>query len=131
MLKKREFIINYAIKKCYYLNNIIVLNNDITLTENQIKKDIHIFFIIRKMFRFFIHKQKFNDRLILNNIIICLNIFGFRITNIIFNQICNKEELLILYSCFSFLKIGIHSKTNTQIDKILEKNDIKYNLSIF
>lgn len=45
--------------------------------EEEFKKDLYRFFVVRRMARRFFQAGVINDKLLLNNIIICLNIFRY------------------------------------------------------
>lgn len=66
-------------------------------------KDVRTFFVTRKMIKRFLKTGIINDKLILNNIIICLNIFGILKTNIIFRTICQDTEFGVVKACLIFL----------------------------
>lgn len=60
--------------------------------EEEFKKDLYRFFITRRMSRRFSQSGVINDKLLLNNIIICLNIFGIEASNLIWTMICDNNE---------------------------------------
>lgn len=71
--------------------------------KNVWKEDIYVFFIIRKMIRRFLTKGEVNEKLLLNNIIICLNIFGSDSVNRILRLMTNDEEFSIIKTILIFL----------------------------
>lgn len=73
------------------------------IDQKAFDKDIRYFFITRKMIKRFHKTGQINEKLILNNIIICLNIFGIKKTNIIFRTICEDFEFSVIKACLKFL----------------------------
>lgn len=71
--------------------------------ENEFKKDFCRFYIIRKMSKRFLVTDEVSDRLLINNIIICLNVFGIKAVNMILQIICNENEFNVIKSCLIFL----------------------------
>lgn len=71
--------------------------------EEDFKKDFTRFFITRKMIRRFLLKGVVNHGLLLNNIIVCLNVFGIEKTNVILRAICTDNEFGCAKSCLLFL----------------------------
>lgn len=71
--------------------------------QTAFEKDVRSFFVTRKMIKRFLKTGSINDKLILNNIIICLNIFGIEKTNIIFRTICEDSEFGVVKACLIFL----------------------------
>lgn len=100
----REYVIRIALDA--YPNKSLFNDEDF-------RKDFFRFFIIRRMARRFINKGEVSDKLLLNNIIICLNIFGIKACNIILEIICNDYEFSVVKSCLMFL-----NSLNPKIDSI-------------
>lgn len=100
--------------------------------DQMLKKDIYTFFVVRKMIKRFLQLGIINDKLILNNIIVCLNVFGIKKTNIIFRIICDDNEFGVVKSCLIFLKsfnlINDITKPNHVMRDIL--NDITHRYCI-
>lgn len=71
--------------------------------EEEFKKDLYRFFIVRRMSRRFFKTGSINEKLILNNIIICLNIFGIKTSNLIWKMICTDDEFSVIMSFLIFL----------------------------
>jgi hypothetical protein len=119
----RDEIIKIA-KECYC--------NDVEINSTAFKKDFHIFFTIRKMVRRFIRIGVISDKLLLNNIIICHNMFGISAVNIIIRMICDQEEQSIVFSFLNFLDCYIAEYDDPDQNNIIVDllNDVKqrYNL---
>lgn len=71
--------------------------------EEEFKKDLYRFFIVRRMSSRFFKTGSINEKLILNNIIICLNIFGIKTSNLIWKMICTDNEFSVVMSFLIFL----------------------------
>lgn len=71
--------------------------------EEEFKKDLYRFFIVRRMSRRFFKTGSINEKLILNSIIICLNIFGIKTSNLIWKMICTDDEFSVIMSFLIFL----------------------------
>lgn len=52
--------------------------NKSVFNEEEFKKDLYRFFIVRRMSRRFVYSGNVNYKLFLNNVIICLNIFRYQ-----------------------------------------------------
>lgn len=96
-----------------------------------LKKDIYQFFVVRKMIKRFITKGEINEKLILNNIIICLNIFGIKKTNIIFRIICDDNEFGAIKPCLIFLN-SYNLEDTTEQNYIMKNilSDIKHRYNL-
>ena len=98
------------------------------LDNIMLKKDLLNLFMVRKMIKRFLNVGTINEKLILNNIIISLNIFGIQKTNILFRSICNDQEFGVVKACLIFLKsyhlVNDHTRPNHIIKDIL--NDISH-----
>ena len=98
------------------------------------KNDICVFFIIRKMIRRFLIKGEISEKLLLNNIIICLNVFGIESVNKILRLITTDDEFGIVKACLKFLN-SYHlpddrTVQNVIITDILRDIKQRYNLDI-
>jgi hypothetical protein len=97
------------------------------IDQESFKKDVHQFFVVRKMIRRFLTTGTINHKLIINNIIICLNVFGIQKTNVIYRTICDDQEFGVVKACLIFLKsfrLNDHTEQHRIMKDILE--DIKY-----
>lgn len=96
--------------------------------RKKFKSDIYTFFVIRKMVIRFLKKGEINEKLLINNIIITLNVFGISQVNRILRIITNDEEFSIIKTILIFLNSynlkGDHCRQNPIIKDILE--DIKH-----
>lgn len=124
MSSDREYVLKIASEG--YKKNLSDFN------DKMLKKDVYTFFVIRKMIRRFLTTDSVNHKLILNNIIVCLNVFGIRKSNIIFRTICDDQEFGVIKSCLIFLNsyslINDNIKPNHIIRDIL--NDINHRYQI-
>jgi uncharacterized protein YbcC (UPF0753/DUF2309 family) len=103
----------------------IIVNDDV------FKKDVFLFFIVRKMVRRFLQKGVINEKLLLNNIIICLNNFGITRTNNIFRLMTEEAEFGVLKACLIFLNsYSIYDSTrqNQIMKDILDDVTHRYHL---
>ena len=97
----------------------------------EFKKDIYNLFIIRKMVNRFIKSGVINEKLLLNNVVISLNVFGINQINEIFELILTPEEFSIIKSILLFLncyRSNSQIKLNRIIDDILSDMSSRYNL---
>ena len=107
----------------YYKNGFF---NDV-----EFKKDLYNLFIIRKMINRFLKTGNINEKLLLNNIIIAINVFGIMRINLLFELILTREEFGVIKSALLFLNCY---KSNSTIDSNRIINDIlrdvanRYNL---
>ena len=107
----------------YYKNGFF---NDV-----EFKKDLYNLFIIRKMINRFLKTGNINEKLLLNNIIIAINVFGIIQTNSLFELILTKEEFSVIKSALMFLscyKSNAAIESNRIIDDILRDVANRYNL---
>lgn len=101
-------------------------------SEIEFKKDVYNFFIIRKMIIRFLKSSTINEKLLLNNIVVAINIFGIKKVNQILRIILTDEEfsvaksMLLFLGCFCLWDVEIES--NRIIDDILTDTAIRYNL---
>lgn len=109
-------------------------NENNPLHKVTIKQDIYIFFMVRKMISRFISTGNVNDKLLINNIIICLNNFGIKKVNLAFRTICSDVEFGVVKSCLLFLNsFNLKNDTTKQnhiMRGILEDVSQRYHLSI-
>lgn len=107
----------------YYKNGFF---NDV-----EFKKDLYNLFIIRKMIKRFLKTGNINEKLLLNNIIIAINVFGIIQINILFEMILTKEEFGVIKSALIFLscyKSNVEIESNRIIDDLLRDVANRYNL---
>ena len=94
ILNNREYVIKIALDA--YPNKTL-------FNEEEFRRDFFRFHITRKMARRLVLSGSVSDKLLLNNIIICLNVFGIATSNIIWKIICNDNEVGVIKSCLIFL----------------------------
>ena len=94
ILTNREYVIKIALD---------AYPNKTMFNEDEFRRDFFRFYIIRKMARRFLSSGTVSDKLLLNNIIICLNVFGIEASNLIWKLICCDDEFGVIKSCLIFL----------------------------
>ncbi len=97
----------------------------------EFKKDLYNLYIIRKMIRRFLRSGNINEKLLLNNIIIAINVFGIEITNNIFELILSKDEFSVIKSALLFLgcyRATLNIPSNRIVDDILHDVANRYSL---
>lgn len=91
--------------------------------EEEFKKDFCRFYVIRKMSKRFLLTNQVSDKLLINNIIICLNIFGIKAVNMILQIICEEKEFEVIKSCLIFLNsLSLDDHTHNKIMLSILKN---------
>lgn len=121
-IETKDEIIRLA-SDVYYKNGFF---NDV-----EFKKDLYNLFIIRKMINRFLKTGNINEKLLLNNIIIAINVFGIMRINLLFELILTKEEFGVIKSALLFLscyKSNSAIDSNRIIDDILRDVANRYNL---
>ena len=68
------------------------------------EQDFNVFFMTKKMISRFLKKGALNEKLMINNIVISLNAFGTRRTNIIFRLVSNDVQFSVIKAILLFLK---------------------------
>ena len=123
MLTNREYVLKIALDS--YPNKIM-------FNEEEFKRDFFRFYIIRKMARRFISSGSVSDKLLINNIIVCLNVFGILTSNIIFKIICRDDEFGVIKSCLIFLNSLSKKDPIPHHQQMLDiLKDIKHRYTIF
>lgn len=122
ILNNREYAIKIALDA--YPNKIL-------FNDDEFRRDFLRFHITKKMTRRFLSTGSVSDRLLLNNVIICLNIFGIEASNIIWRLLCVDEEFSVIKSCLMFLNSLNPNDTVPHHKKMLEiLKDIKHRYTI-
>lgn len=105
--------------------------NKILFDEEEFRRDFFRFHITRKMARRFLLSGLVSDRLLLNNVITCLNIFGIKASNMIWKMLCEDDEFGVIKSCLIFLNSLNPSDPVPHHRKMLEiLKDIKHRYTI-
>ncbi len=107
----------------YYRNNFF--------NYTEFKKDLYNLFIVRKMINRFIKTGIVNEKLLLNNIVISINVFGINQINSIFELLLSKEELGVIKSILIFLncyRSNYDVKSNRIFDDLLKDITNRYHL---
>lgn len=76
--------------------------------ESTFTRDITLFTVVKKSVNKFLRTGIINEKLLLNNIIICLNIFDVRVVNIFFKVTCDDDCFSVIKSCLIFLNSYTH-----------------------
>ena len=122
ILNSREYAIKIALDA--YPNKIL-------FNEDEFRRDFFRFHITRKMARRFLSSGSVSDRLLLNNVIICLNIFGIKASNMIWKILCVDDEFGVVKSCLMFLNSLNPNDPVPHHKKMLEiLKDIKHQYTI-
>jgi len=87
------------------LFQIAIMSKNCVVFEATCKRDIYHLFIIRKMIRRYIDKNVINERLLLNNVIISINVFELDTVLKLFDILLDVEEFRILYTILSFIGV--------------------------
>jgi hypothetical protein len=102
--------------------------------EEETKKNIHSFLVIQRMVKQFVKTKVVNEKLLINNIIISLNIFGIETVNKIFRSILKDHEFGTVKSILIFLGCYVPghdaTQTNRIIDDILADLKCRYHLDL-
>ena len=88
----------------------------------EFKRDLYNLFIIRKMIIRFLRSGNINEKLLLNNTIVAINVFGIIRTNLLFELLLSDEEFSVMKSILTFLgcyKLNADIESNRIIDDIL------------
>jgi len=120
----RDYILRLAAEN--YKKDLGVFN------DHLLKKDVYTFFVVRKMVKRFLSVGVVNDKLILNNIIVCLNVFGIKKTNTIFRIICDDQEFSVIKACLIFLNSFNLTNDNTKPNHVIRDilNDISHRYQV-
>jgi hypothetical protein len=88
--------------------------------EEELKKNIHSFLVIQRMVKQFIKTKTVNEKLLINNIIISLNVFGIEKVNTIFRSILKDNEFGVIKSILIFLGCFASPEDSTQTNRIID-----------
>lgn len=102
-------------------------------TSNQFDQDFGNFFISKKMIARFIRTGSVNEKLLINNIVVLLNSFGIKRTNVILRAICDDVHFSVAKAILLFLRsyleeIGGDVYPNRIMTDILKDITVRYNL---
>lgn len=100
--------------------------------ETEFKKDVQNIFVIKKMIKRFLKKSVINEKLLLNNIVISINVFGIKKVNQMLRVILSDEEFSVAKSMLLFLRCYClwdeKVESNRIIDDILADVAARFNL---
>lgn len=99
----------------------------------QFNTDFNVFFMTKKMVSRFLKTGSLNEKLLINNIVITLNTFGVKRTNLVFRIICSDVQFSIIKAILMFLgsyhiDIGEEIHPNRIMVDILRNISQRYNL---
>lgn len=99
----------------------------------EFEKDFNVFLTTKKMTSRFIRTGKFNDGLMINNIVTVLNVFGKSKTNAIFRLILDDVQFSVVKAILMFLRqydytISPEVYPNRIIVDVLRDITLRYNL---
>ncbi len=99
---------------------------------NQFNQDLNVLLSCGKMATRFLRSGYTNEKLLINNVICSLNVFGPKKANHLFRLLCPAEQYSVIKSILLFL--GYHDRkdaleSNRIMDDILESIKLRYNLS--
>lgn len=117
-----------AIGKKTYSNRSSFFNT------HEFEKDINNILTAKKMVSRFIKSGQLNEKLLLNNVIVSLNAFGIRTTNLLFRLICSDLQFSVIKALMMFLRcyefsIGTDVEPNRILVDILKDTEQRYNLN--
>ena len=97
------------------------------------ERDFNVFLTSKKMISRFLRTGKFNEKLLINNIVTILNIFGPARTNQIFRLILDDVQFSVVKAILMFLrqydfKISRDVYPNRIIVDVLKDMSMRYNL---
>ena len=104
------------------LFQIAIASNKCIMFEATCKKDIYNLYIIRKMIRRYINKNIINERLLLNNLIIAINVFEFDVMMQLLRLILNDLEMTNLNTLLNFIGIIKSTNINLELDTLLRNS---------
>ena len=99
----------------------------------EFKKDLYNLFTIRKMINRFLKTGNINEKLLLNNTIIAINVFGVEKINNIFEVILSDAEFGVIKSVLKFLgcyRSNSIVPSNRIINDILRDVSNRYSLGV-
>lgn len=117
-----------AIGKKTYSNRSSFFNT------HEFEKDINNVLTAKKMVSRFIKSGQLNEKLLLNNVIVSLNAFGIRTTNLLFRIICTDLQFSVIKALLMFLRcydydIGEEVDPHRIIVDILKDIEQRFNLN--
>lgn len=101
--------------------------------ESTFNRDFNVFSTTRKMITRFLKTGVVNDKLLINNVVTVLNIFGPKNVTLIFRYLMDDVQFSVVKAILMFLKqydfrVGQDVYPNRIIVDILKDVSIRYNL---
>lgn len=87
--------------------------------EREFSKSVYSIFVIKKMIYRFLKTGVLNEKLLLNNIIIVLNTFDTKRSNIMFRIATQDSEFSVIKTCLLFLDAYCLEDDETETNEIL------------
>jgi len=117
-----------AIGKKTYSNRSSFFNTQ------EFEKDINNVLTAKKMVSRFIKSGQLNEKLLLNNVIVSLNAFGIKTTNLLFRIICTDIQFSVIKAILMFLRCynfsdGTEVEPHRIMVDILKDTELRYNLN--
>lgn len=97
-------------------------------------RDFNVFMTVRKMITRYHNTGTINERLLINNVVLCLNAFGTYKVNRVFATILEEEQLPVVKAVLDFLQQLVeaemaHVEADRVMCDILRHVSNRYNLS--
>lgn len=96
-------------------------------------KDYNVFITTKKMISRFIRTGKFNEKLLINNVVTTLNVFGSKTANKVYRLILNDVQFSVIKAILMFLRqydftIAQDVSPNRIVVDVLRDMTQRYNL---
>lgn len=103
------------------------------VNEATFEKDFSLFLTTKKMTSRFLRDGKLNERLLINNIVIALNLFGTKAVNVIFRETLDDVQFSVVKAVLMFLhqydfSIAQDVYPNRIVVDVLRDMTVRYNL---
>ena len=92
--------------------------------EDDFRSDVKKVVILKKMFKRYVNTGQLNERLILNNIIILINVFGIEASNIILFYRIEEKYYPFIKSFLCYLKSYVENPVSSDVEASEEISDI-------
>jgi hypothetical protein len=114
-------------KETYY-------NRSTFFNSLEFERDINNVLTAKKMISRFLKSGQLNEKLLLNNVVVALNAFGIKTTNIMFRMICSETQFSVIKAFLMFLRCwdnisGEAIQADRIIIDILLDTEQRYNLN--
>lgn len=101
--------------------------------QAQFNRDFNNILTTKKMVSRFLKSGALNERLMINNVVVALNAFGVRKTNVVFRMVCTDVQFSVIKAILMFLRqydfeVGDDVYPNRIIVDVLRDMSARYNL---